>query len=234
MDLSHWDAVTFFNREQIACLLAGVDPNAGPYPPSVKGRVTLYRELVGEAIDNALRHAWEFVRGMREPPEVIAPDIFEYDAWENELPSFELRNSVADVMRDPVNVPILLASDDWYTEKFNRDDVHYWAMGRGLNKGYRFDGIANDRVPDIAHSSPIEQSAIGHQEQDALVQNAKAAANARHSRPGGSREKHQMIREIWRSGKYSSRDVCAEQECAALGMSFSSARKALRGTPEPT
>ena len=59
------------------------------------------------------------------------------------------------------------------------------------------------------------------------------AANARHAKPGGSREKQQKIRELWASGKYSSRDVCAEQECAALGMSFSTARRALRGTPDP-
>jgi hypothetical protein len=60
------------------------------------------------------------------------------------------------------------------------------------------------------------------------------AANARHSMPGGSRDRQQQMRVLWASGKYSSRDICAEQECAALGMSFSSARKALRGTPDPT
>jgi hypothetical protein len=60
------------------------------------------------------------------------------------------------------------------------------------------------------------------------------AATARHSKPGGSRDKWQQMRALWASGKYSSRDICAEQECAALDMSFSSARKALRGTPDPT
>ncbi|MCI0354335.1 MAG: hypothetical protein L0099_04735, partial [Acidobacteria bacterium] len=59
-------------------------------------------------------------------------------------------------------------------------------------------------------------------------QAAKAAANARHNQPGGSRDKQRQIREIWATGKYSSRDICAEEECAALGMSFSAARKALR------
>ena len=60
------------------------------------------------------------------------------------------------------------------------------------------------------------------------------AANARHSKPGGSRDRQQQMRVLWASGKYSSRDICAEQECAALEISFSSARKALRGTPDPT
>lgn len=65
------------------------------------------------------------------------------------------------------------------------------------------------------------------------TQTAKAAANARHNQPGGSRDKQRQIREIWATGKYSSRDLCAEQECAALGMSFSAARKALTNTPKP-
>lgn len=64
-------------------------------------------------------------------------------------------------------------------------------------------------------------------------QNAVAAANVLHNKPGGSRDKHQQIRDIWATGKYDSRDLCAEQECAALEMSFSTARKALRNTPEP-
>jgi hypothetical protein len=65
------------------------------------------------------------------------------------------------------------------------------------------------------------------------VQRARNAANSRHERPGGSRDKAKRIREAWASGKYSSRDLCAEQECAAQAMSFSSARKALVNTPDP-
>ena len=65
------------------------------------------------------------------------------------------------------------------------------------------------------------------------TQTAQAAANARHNRPGGSRDKQRQIRKLWATGKYSTRDLCAEEECAALGMSFSAARKALRNSPEP-
>lgn len=59
------------------------------------------------------------------------------------------------------------------------------------------------------------------------------AADAKHDGPTGKRTTKEKIRIIWASGKYSSRDRCAEEECAALGMSFSTARKALRGTPDP-
>lgn len=62
---------------------------------------------------------------------------------------------------------------------------------------------------------------------------ATEAADKRHNAPKGSRSKASAIRVLWASGKYSSRDLCAEEECRALGMSFSTARKALRNTPEP-
>ncbi len=63
---------------------------------------------------------------------------------------------------------------------------------------------------------------------------AKHAADTGHDRKGGSRDKQKQIRDIWATGKYTNRDICAEQECAALKMSFSTARRALRNTPEPT
>ena len=62
---------------------------------------------------------------------------------------------------------------------------------------------------------------------------ARDAANALHDKPGSSREKRAAIRAIWATGKYKSRDLCAEQECAALDMAFGTARRALRGTPDP-
>lgn len=69
--------------------------------------------------------------------------------------------------------------------------------------------------------------------QENASERGKKAANALHDKPGNSREKREAISTAWASGKYGSRDLCAEQECAALNMSFSTARKALRNTPEP-
>lgn len=58
---------------------------------------------------------------------------------------------------------------------------------------------------------------------------ARRAVNARHSKPGGAKERHQKIRAAWKSGKYTSKDICAEQEYQALGFgSFSAARDALK------
>lgn len=71
-------------------------------------------------------------------------------------------------------------------------------------------------------------------EKAARVSLALKAADARHGKPGGSRDKQKLMREIWATGKYSSREICAEQEAAHLGISFTTARKALRNTPDPS
>lgn len=71
-------------------------------------------------------------------------------------------------------------------------------------------------------------------EDERIQHSAKQRAEVRHSAPGGSHAKQEAIQQAWASGKYTSRDRCAEEECGALGMSFSAARKALRNTPEPT
>lgn len=63
---------------------------------------------------------------------------------------------------------------------------------------------------------------------------ARNAVNKRHDKPDGSRAKREKIRKIWASGKYSTRDLCAEEEARELGISFYTARKALINTPDPT
>lgn len=83
----------------------------------------------------------------------------------------------------------------------------------------------------IEYSDAIKEPEKGSPEW--RKQNARKAADARHNQPGGSREKRQQIREIWATGKYSSRDLCAEHEFADLGISYSTARKALKNTPKP-
>ncbi|WP_322529305.1 hypothetical protein R5R73_07365 [Salinicola sp. LHM] len=60
-------------------------------------------------------------------------------------------------------------------------------------------------------------------------QMGRHAADIRHSKPGGSRDLRDKIRSIWATGKYTSKDICAEQEWEDIGFkSFSTARKALR------
>lgn len=59
---------------------------------------------------------------------------------------------------------------------------------------------------------------------------AARAASAAHS---GHNDKARQIRKIWASGKFATREVCADEEHEALGISRETARKHLRGTPNP-
>jgi hypothetical protein len=86
----------------------------------------------------------------------------------------------------------------------------------------------------VLNGGPLAQSFVDQQLGTQRRQSAAHAANQRHSQPGGYREKHEKLKAAWASGKYASRDECARQECDALGLSYSAARRALQGTPEPT
>jgi hypothetical protein len=131
------------------------------------------------------------------------PQILQPCAEECQLPIYELANVIAYQMR-PIN---------W--------QVFSW-MGAAL-EGREYGEILSNSLSKYATTL----AAI----RDKKQVDARSAANALHNKPGGSRDKQDAIRSAWKSGKYSSRDVCAEQECAHIGMSFSAARKALRNVP---
>jgi len=133
---------------------------------------------------------------------------------ENELLSKENGNLVERLNK------ILLHSNDFFNdEKFSLRMKQVFA--------HKILEIMPENTAALVYSQKVKF-------ERAASKRGRNAANALHNKPGGSREKQASIREAWASGKYNSRDICAEQECAALKMSFSAARKALRGTPKPT
>lgn len=58
----------------------------------------------------------------------------------------------------------------------------------------------------------------------------KNNVNSKHANNSSKKDK---LLKIWASGKYSSRDICAEEEYNDLGISFQTARKWLRNSPNP-
>ncbi len=61
---------------------------------------------------------------------------------------------------------------------------------------------------------------------------ASVAANKRHE---PARARREEIQAIWATGKYISRDICAEEEYSAIGfLSYKAARNALTNTPAPS
>ena len=55
----------------------------------------------------------------------------------------------------------------------------------------------------------------------------------RHSAPGGSHDMAAEMRKAWASGKYKSKEVCADEEHERLGISRPTARNYLINTPSP-
>ena len=92
-------------------------------------------------------------------------------------------------------------------------------------------GILTIQIQRIAFS---QVSKVGFEISKRRASNqGKIGSDGLHNKEGGSRWKVAEIQRIWCTRKYSSRDLCAEQECAGLDMSFSTARKALRNIPLP-
>lgn len=82
-------------------------------------------------------------------------------------------------------------------------------------------------ISDKYHELDVEivsHEKLLQKDQDDKSNKARFAALKKHEPKNKAKN---QIREIWATGKYSSRDICAEQECASLGLSYSTARKAL-------
>jgi hypothetical protein len=89
-------------------------------------------------------------------------------------------------------------------------------------------------IQDVLNMQPVNALTLMHLVRLERKHTAKKSADARHNKPGGSRDKKAEICKSWASGNFDTRDRCAEQECEALDISFSTARRYLRGTPDPS
>jgi len=69
-------------------------------------------------------------------------------------------------------------------------------------------------------------------EREADSEKHRRIVNFCHDQPNGTREKRRRIQKEWASGQYSSRNACANACSEALGVSFSTARKALKCEPD--
>lgn len=100
-----------------------------------------------------------------------------------------------------------------------------------LQKALEKTHILNDVIGKITEKEhELNVQIVSHEkllqkEKDDISRRARFAANKKHEPKNNAKNE---IKKVWASGKYTSKDLCAEQECAALGLSFSTARKALR------
>ena len=91
-------------------------------------------------------------------------------------------------------------------------------------------GLSASRLTYLTASGGSDESV---QETIALIRN-EFPLNASRARSRPVQQRRMTIREIWVSGKYTSREICADEEWEYLGFpSRRAAREALFKTPEP-
>lgn len=189
------------------------------------------------AMDETRAYWWDFHGRMDGKAAEIAawdaakaPTVGELVQREARLP--ELRQELA------LMVEQARAGPDAVVNKLGTADLNSLPVPRegdtGTACGLNLSDAASSRQGiESPLTESVERPVQAIQSPASRSQIARTAANALHDRPGGSREKKMAIRAAWASGKYKSRDICAEQECAGLNMAISTARRALKGTPEP-
>ncbi|MDW3684003.1 hypothetical protein RA280_20085 [Cupriavidus sp. CV2] len=181
-DLSHWVLVMHFTRREAAYLAVGADPQLSDHPPEIEGKARLIEREIGNAADRALEYAGSFVRGMDEPMDPLAPDIWEYsDVPFLYLPSSELRANVAEVLSDPQNVPILSRDDPWFTESFYGLDLAVWFGPSGFEPIFDFE---RKRIRTVAPKDATDTSdAWSRGKHDTALLRHLAAAADRYWKP---------------------------------------------------
>jgi hypothetical protein len=118
-------------------------------------------------------------------------------------------------------------------------------MGLSMKQGEKISEMIHsedeglDSIQEILNMQPVNALTLVHlvrleRENAAKLElklRAQKGAEAHHREHRNNAEK---MRAIWAEGKYTSRDRCAIEECEALGMSYDTARRALRRTPQPS
>ncbi len=166
----------------------------------------------------------------------ISEGFFPYD-WRTLSP--ELRRQVAQQW-DEQNTPDLTESRESMFDEFVqieslKKQLAQWENAGGTSVG----GLAlkEQKVEELRGKIKNKYSSFEHDHgkgsyevgsKEWRKKNAQEAANARHAQPGGSHDKRKSIMEIWSTGKYKTKSACAQAESEKLGMSFSTALKALR------
>jgi hypothetical protein len=149
--LKHWRHLRELSLREAAMLIAGIDPARTTVTRAESSLITVTQRAIAEAIERANRYAWDHARELdrlylhsRKNKAEIAELTLTTDIWEisdryaDFLPTIEIRSSVAAVNRDPINVPILLPVDPWYTATVYGNEMNEWLERTEMEAAYLF------------------------------------------------------------------------------------------------
>lgn len=138
-DLRSWNLIKEITAGEAALLIGGVNPARTDLSEIEQGRARVYERAIRDAVNRADFLAWNCFDDQFEEDMPSSPDIWETEPdYEKYLPTFEMRNSVAHVLEDPVNAAILLAIDPWYSATVYGGDFNDWLKRNELQSGYEF------------------------------------------------------------------------------------------------
>ena len=113
-------------------------------------------------------------------------------------------------------------------------DARAGALTAAQMLAHKCDPLTLASLIESEYGNPFLASILRDTASAARKATGKKGADKVHNKPNGNRAKKEELIRIWLSGKYSSRQICADQEHKAIGMALTTARKALQGTPNPT
>ena len=156
-ELSHWKLIQTLTAQEAGLLIAGVDPYNKEATSKEIARGLVFERAIREAVERANHFAWMYVRGKTEFETPYCPDIWEQEQdFFQYLPSLEMRISVAAVLKDPLNVPILIPTDPWYSATIYAGDFSNWLDGNEVDSAYVFDDFQRIAVTPLgSHSNAI-------------------------------------------------------------------------------
>ncbi len=162
------------------------------------------------------------------------PELFEKTLRENLSGENHTKESL---IKFGVNIAIELEKTNIELNEYKEKAVKLQQEFNLANQFQNMTSWTNDQTREVLENDfgMTFASNVIHKAENSMLktqrkEKAKFAANKKHE--GTNLAKKEILR-LWATGKYSSRDICAEQECADLKLSFATARKALRGTPKP-
>ena len=160
----------------------------------------------------------------------------EYDPWEW-IQGDDPANNPGDLLISCAKQALRITEANKDNVRIRDQALDLANMATGMFTTFEWKGPDGAISEDAVRHSLVAMYMVGVESARLAIATKQdsVSIDVRHSKPGGSRELRDKIREVWASGKYSSKDICAEEEWRGLGFgSLKAARNALINIPPHT
>lgn len=138
-DLKAWRLIYGVSAYDAALLIAGVDPANAAIGENEKAQARVFEKAIRDAVTRANFLAWQRLDDRFADEMPATSDIWEMEPdFEKYLPTFEMRNSVAEVLKAPDDVPLLNAGDPWYSATVYAGDFRNWLARNDVSSCFQF------------------------------------------------------------------------------------------------